>query len=56
MLVSVAEHRRRGRGEARWLAAGYGGLAGFFVLERLLRQPGGPSNLKASSDDRGTRR
>jgi len=30
------------------------GLAGFFVLERLLRQPGGTSSLKASGDDRGT--
>jgi protein-S-isoprenylcysteine O-methyltransferase Ste14 len=54
MLAGVAAHRCRGRGEARWLAAGYGGLAGFFVLERLLRQPGGASSLKASGDDRGT--
>jgi protein-S-isoprenylcysteine O-methyltransferase Ste14 len=54
MLASVTAHRCRGRGEARWLAAGYGGLAGFFALERLLRQPGGPSSLKASADDRGT--
>ena len=54
MLARVVTHRRRGRGEACWLAAGYGGLAGFFVLERLLRQPGGPSSLQASGDDRGT--
>jgi protein-S-isoprenylcysteine O-methyltransferase Ste14 len=54
MLASVAAHRCRGRGEARWLAVGYGGLAGFFVLERLLRHPGGPSSLKASGDDQGT--
>jgi protein-S-isoprenylcysteine O-methyltransferase Ste14 len=56
MLASVAVHRRSGRGggERRWLAAGYGGLAGFFLLERLLRQPGEPSSLKTSGDDRGT--
>jgi len=54
MLAGVAAHRCRGRGETHWLAAGYGGLAGFFVLERLLRQPGGASSLKASGDDRGT--
>jgi protein-S-isoprenylcysteine O-methyltransferase len=54
MLASVPARRRCGWGETRWLAAGYGGLAGFFVLERLLRQPGEPSNLKASGDDRGT--
>lgn len=56
MLASVAAHWRRGRGEARWLAAGYGGLVGFFVLERLLRQPGEASNLKASGHDRERRR
>lgn len=54
MLASVAAHRHRGRGEPRWLVAGYAGLAGFFVLERLLRQPGEPSNLKASGGDRET--
>lgn len=53
MLASVPGHRRHGRGEARWLAAGYGGLAGFFRLERLLRQPGRFSSLEAS-DDRGS--
>ena len=33
MLAGVPVHRRSGRGEARWLAAGYcGGLAGFFLF------------------------
>ena len=54
MLASVPAHRRRGHGEARWLAAGYGGLAGFFVLERVLRQPGTTSSLRTSDDDQGT--
>jgi len=48
--------RRRARRGPRWLLAGYGGLAGFFVLEGLLRQPGSASSLKASDDDQGTTR
>jgi protein-S-isoprenylcysteine O-methyltransferase Ste14 len=52
----VVLRQRRGRGEARWLLAGYSGLAGFFVLEQLLRRPGSASSLKASEDDRGTTR
>lgn len=39
-----------------WLTAGYAGLAGFFVLERVLRAPGGASALRASDDDQGTTR
>lgn len=53
MLPRVGVLRRSGRGEGRWIAAGYGGLAGFFLLERLLRQPGEPASLKASGDDPG---
>lgn len=48
--------RRRDRSEARWLLAGYSGLAGFFALEGLLRRPGSASSLKASEQDRGTTR
>ncbi len=39
-----------------WLVAGYGGLAGFFVLECLLRGPGNASTLAASEADQGTTR
>lgn len=54
----MARSRRRqpNRGDAGWLIAGYTGLAGFFALERLLRQPGSASSLEASDDDRGTTR
>ncbi len=52
----MTPRRRRGPGEPRWLLVGYAGLAGFFVLERLFRQPGSASSLKASDDDRGTTR
>jgi len=38
------------------LIAGYAGLAGFFLLEGLLRQSGSPASLKASEQDRGTTR
>ena len=52
--------RRRGRITAAstnwWLGAGYGGLLGFFVLEKVFRQPGGASSLNASEDDHGTTR
>jgi protein-S-isoprenylcysteine O-methyltransferase Ste14 len=37
-----------------WILAGYGGLLGFFVLERLLRRPGDASALTASERDQGT--
>ena len=39
-----------------WLRAGYAGLLGFFILERVFRQPGSPSTMKPSADDRGTTR
>lgn len=38
------------------MAAGYVGLAGFFVLEALTRQRGSASSLAASEDDQGTTR
>ncbi len=56
MLGCMAPRRRRGRGEEHWLLAGYAGLAGFFALEGLLREPGSASSLKASDDDQGTTR
>ena len=49
MLAGVSE--RRGRCPTRWLVAGYAGLAGFFLLEGLLRQS---ASLRASGQDRGT--
>lgn len=54
MIAGVSE--RRGRGSTRWLVAGYAGLAGFFLLEALLRQSGSSASLKASDQDRGTTR
>ncbi len=54
MLAGVSE--RRGRGSRRWLLAGYTGLAGFFLLEGLLRKSGSSASLKASDQDRGTTR
>ncbi len=56
MLAGMTPRRPRGGGEARWLLAGYAGLAGFFALEGLLREPGSATSLKASDDDRGTTR
>lgn len=41
---------------AAWLIAGYAGLAGFFVLEGVTREPGSASSLDSSGDDRGTTR
>ena len=49
----VAATPTRGRG---WLRAGYAGLLGFFILERVFRQPGDASTMKTSADDRGTTR
>ncbi len=49
-------HRSRSRADTRWFLAGYAGLAGFFALEALTRQPGSASRLDASSDDQGTTR
>lgn len=44
------------RSSLDWLLAGYAGLAGFFVLEAVVRRPGDPSSLRAQDDDRGTTR
>lgn len=52
----MAPRSPRGRAGNRWLLAGYAGLAGFFALEGLLREPGSASSLKASDDDQGTTR
>lgn len=54
--MDLPRRRDRVRGDAHWLLAGYAGLAGFFALEALLRQPGEASSLKASDDDQGTTR
>ncbi len=56
MIKVMVPRRRRGRSEGPWLLAGYAGLAGFFALEGLLREPGSASSLKASDDDQGTTR
>lgn len=56
MLAGVSERGGRGRGPTGWLVAGYAGLAGFFLLEGLLRQSGSSASLKASEQDRGTTR
>ena|SRR5664280_482115 len=39
-----------------WLMAGYTGLAGFLVLEGVVRQRGSASSLEDSTDDQGTTR
>lgn len=44
------------RAECRWMACGYAGLAGFLVLETLVREPGSASELDASADDQQTTR
>lgn len=41
---------------SRWLLAGYGGLAGYFLFEALAREPGDAASFRASNDDRGTTR
>jgi protein-S-isoprenylcysteine O-methyltransferase Ste14 len=63
LAVSRAAVRRtcriragRTRADSRWLAAGYAGIAGFFVLEAVTRKPGDASSLAASRDDQGTTR
>jgi len=48
--------RHRSRVNSLWVIAGYAGLAGFFALEGLLREPGSASSLKATEGDRGTTR
>ncbi|MGH3524973.1 MAG: methyltransferase family protein [Mycobacterium sp.] len=44
------------RADRGWLLAGYWGVAGFFALEVLARQPGSASSLDASRHDGGTTR
>ena len=39
-----------------WFLAGFAGIAGFFLVERVARQHGTPASLDASGDDRGTTR
>lgn len=56
MLVRVSRQRGRSHGPTRWLLAGYAGLAGFFLLEGLLRRSGRSASLKTSDQDRGTTR
>lgn len=55
-MVFAAAGRQRVESGNSWLVAGYGGLLGFFVLERVLRQPGGASALAPSERDQGTTR
>lgn len=38
------------------MLAGYAGIAGFFVLEGLTREPGNAASLHPSADDKGTTR
>ena len=46
---------RSGAGDGLgWFLAAYGGLAGFFAIERILRQPGSAASLSASADDQRT--
>jgi protein-S-isoprenylcysteine O-methyltransferase Ste14 len=49
---------RRDRSEAidgdGWFRAAYGGLAGFFANEGVVRQPGSAASLAASGDDQRT--
>jgi protein-S-isoprenylcysteine O-methyltransferase Ste14 len=47
-------HRPDRASRRKSLLAGYAGLAGFFVLEGLFRQPGSPSRITGSPEDRGT--
>jgi protein-S-isoprenylcysteine O-methyltransferase Ste14 len=54
---SVAHHRRPDRpARSGWFLAGYAGVAGFFVVERLARRRGTAASLDASGDDQGTTR
>jgi protein-S-isoprenylcysteine O-methyltransferase Ste14 len=46
---------RSGAGDGLgWFLAAYGGLAGFFAIERIVRQPGSAASLAASGDDQQT--
>jgi protein-S-isoprenylcysteine O-methyltransferase len=54
--TSTGRPTGRTRGDTRWFVTGYGGLAGFLLLEALTRQSGEASRLDASSADQGTTR
>jgi len=56
MLWSVRDRGEGHRASGLWLAAGYAGMTGFFVLEATSRRGEGTSSLDASGDDRGTTR
>ena len=45
-----------GRARSGWFLAGYAGVAGFFVVEGLVRGSGTAASLDASGDDQGTTR
>jgi protein-S-isoprenylcysteine O-methyltransferase Ste14 len=52
-----ADDRRSGLGASNgvgWFRAAYGGLAGFFAIEVVVRQPGSAASLAASADDQRT--
>ena len=44
------------RTDRGWLVLGYAGVAGFFAVEALARQPGEASSMEAAPDDQGTTR
>lgn len=44
------------RTDRGWLVLGYAGIAGFFAVEALARQPGSASSMEAAPDDQGTTR
>jgi protein-S-isoprenylcysteine O-methyltransferase Ste14 len=54
--IRGSSNKRAKRELARWLLAGYAGLAGFFVLEATTRKPGSASSLRVSDQDQGTTR
>jgi len=56
VTAMTSRTRRRSYVDTSWFLAGYGGLAGFFVLEALTRQRGTASSMQASRDDQGTTR
>ncbi|MGA8633991.1 MAG: isoprenylcysteine carboxylmethyltransferase family protein [Candidatus Dormiibacterota bacterium] len=54
--MSETPEPRMSSGGAGWFLAGYGGVAGFILLEAATRRRGSASSLDASADDRGTTR
>lgn len=47
---------RSGSSRRGWPAASYAGVAAFFALEAVARQPGEASDLAATESDQGTTR